>query len=424
MILRIVNTTRCFVLICLLVLPSGCMQFRFISYVEGEEYAGIVRTKNRYSLNTEGGREDLLIVKSVMEENYPEVFSSDGIPIDVKCKKTSIIQNDGGVLTGFLNLFTFFTFPIIERVKVRFNYDIAVKKMEAPVKTISVMKERDFHGGLLSPIGLFFSYGPPVKSKEKRFYKIRQSGFYNDNVIRDERYVLCQAVAHGIAVKLKELEDSGMIAIKHRLDDKGLKPLASESSKATSSQSFSDNSDFISKENTLKTDEVHTRKQNIYKIVSFERESDSSFAYNFVLALRDEEDGSLITLRQIQQEFRMAVKNDYMESFSGVDANSLYVDFSEYKLNDGKIYGRAVVLTIAIESLTYNSNTRSGKLAVKVNANQYEEARKWVRKNIEILARDKNIALVTGEIPPAAKFYLGREELKDGNILEIEFRTE
>ena len=25
---------------------------------------------------------------------------------------------------------------------------------------------------------------------------------------------------------------------------------------------------------------------------------------------------------------------------------------------------------------------------------------------------------------PSAKFYLGREELKDGNVLEIEFRTE
>ena len=59
-----------------------------------------------------------------------------------------------------------------------------------------------------------------------------------------------------------------------------------------------------------------------------------------------------------------------------------------------------------------------------MSANQYEEARAWIRKNIETLARDKNIVLTTGEIPPAAKFYLGREELKNGNILEIEFITE
>ena len=104
--------------------------------------------------------------------------------------------------------------------------------------------------------------------------------------------------------------------------------------------------------------------------------------------------------------------------------NSLFVDFPAYQQKEGRIEGRAVVLTISVASLTYDPNTRTGRLAVKVNANQYEEARKWIRKNIETLARDKNIALTTGEIPPAAKFYLGREELKDGNVLEIEFKTE
>jgi hypothetical protein len=126
----------------------------------------------------------------------------------------------------------------------------------------------------------------------------------------------------------------------------------------------------------------------------------------------------------VQQEFRKAVKEDYVESTPGAESSNLYVEFPEYELKGGKIEGRAVVLTISVTSLTYDPNTRKGRLAVKVSANQYEEARKWIRKNIETLARDKNIALVTGEIPPAAKFYLGREELKDGNILEIEFKTE
>jgi len=63
-------------------------------------------------------------------------------------------------------------------------------------------------------------------------------------------------------------------------------------------------------------------------------------------------------------------------------------------------------------------------MAVRFGVGQYKDAREWIRQNIETLARDKNIALTTGEIPPAAKFYLGREELKDGNILEIEFKTE
>jgi hypothetical protein len=161
----------------------------------------------------------------------------------------------------------------------------------------------------------------------------------------------------------------------------------------------------------------------IYNILSCEREAGNDFAYSFTLELVGK-DKSLRTFRHVQKEFRQAIKDDYVESFSGVNKNSLYVEFPEFKLNNGKIVGRAVVLTISVASLAYDPNTRTGKLAVKVNANQYEEARKWVRRNIETLARDKNIALVTGETPPAAKFYLGREELKDGNILEVEFRTE
>ncbi len=162
--------------------------------------------------------------------------------------------------------------------------------------------------------------------------------------------------------------------------------------------------------------------KDLYQIISCERETGSDFSYRFVLELADKL--NLHTFRAVQQEFRAAVKADYAESFPGVDERTLFVDFPEYKLDNGKITGCAVVLTISVASLTYDPNTRKGKLAVKVNANQYEEARKWIRKNIETLARDKNIALTTGEIPPAAKFYLGREELKDGNVLEIEFKTE
>ena len=162
----------------------------------------------------------------------------------------------------------------------------------------------------------------------------------------------------------------------------------------------------------------------IYKIISCKRDEGSDFSYRFVLELKGEEQNSLRAFRTVQQEFRATIKEDYAESFPSVKQDSLFVEFPEYELKDGRIVGRAVVLTISVASLTYDPNTRKGKLAVRVNANQYEEARQWVRKNIETLARDKNIALTTGEIPPAAKFYLGREEFKDGNTLEIEFKTE
>ena len=166
------------------------------------------------------------------------------------------------------------------------------------------------------------------------------------------------------------------------------------------------------------------KMNSVYQIIRCERESTDGFSYRFELKLNNDEDNSLYLFSLIQNEFRDAVRKDYLGTYLGTNSDSLIVDFPEYKLINGKIVGRAVVLTISVASLAYDPNTRTGKLAVKVNANQYEEARKWVRKNIETLARDKNIALVMGEIPPAAKFYLGREEFKDGNILEMEFRTE
>ena len=119
-----------------------------------------------------------------------------------------------------------------------------------------------------------------------------------------------------------------------------------------------------------------------------------------------------------------SIKEEYLDTYPSADVASLVVSFSGLKREGVRISGRAAVLTIKPLSLTYDVHTRRGRLAVKFNAGQAEEAKAWARRNIETLARDKNIALTTGVIPPAAKFYLGREELKDGNVLEIEFKTE
>lgn len=79
---------------------------------------------------------------------------------------------------------------------------------------------------------------------------------------------------------------------------------------------------------------------------------------------------------------------------------------------------------VQIKTLNYNPHTRKGCITVEFDSGCYAEARLWARGNIETLARDKNVALQTGIIPAAAKFYLGAERVKEGNILEIEFETE
>ena len=91
--------------------------------------------------------------------------------------------------------------------------------------------------------------------------------------------------------------------------------------------------------------------------------------------------------------------------------------------NGKMITGRAAVLTIKPTSLTYDANTRRGKMAVKFGVGQAEEARAWIHRNIKTLARDKNIALTTGQLPPEATYYPLGEKV-DGNVMEIEFKTE
>ena len=79
---------------------------------------------------------------------------------------------------------------------------------------------------------------------------------------------------------------------------------------------------------------------------------------------------------------------------------------------------------VQIQMLNYDPDTRKGCIAVEFAKGHYAEARLWARRNIETLVRDKNVALVTGNVPSAARFYLGAERVRDGNVLEIEFETE
>ena len=167
-----------------------------------------------------------------------------------------------------------------------------------------------------------------------------------------------------------------------------------------------------------------SKKKKAYDILSLERSIEGAFAYRFELELADGEETTLKVLKSVKQDFRKAIRDDYAESFTGSSVASLFVEFPQFMLRDGRIVGKAVVMSMVVMSMKYDPLTRTGRMAVCLSGGQFEETRKWIRRNIEALARDKNSALTTGKLPPAAKFYLGREELKDGNMLEIESKTE
>ena len=158
-----------------------------------------------------------------------------------------------------------------------------------------------------------------------------------------------------------------------------------------------------------------------YVIESFARETGDEFAYTFVLALTDASSADLELSRRIQADLRESVRSDYAAA-TGVQAkNSLRIEFPQYAIAKGKVEGRAVVMNVELQEFVYDPVTRQGRLAVKVNPRQYEITRQWVHSNIATLARDKDPSLLN-VFAGRSSFTIGREVLRDDNVLEVEFR--
>lgn len=160
-----------------------------------------------------------------------------------------------------------------------------------------------------------------------------------------------------------------------------------------------------------------------FEIVDFKKEDGSEHRYTFALKGRGNGVISLKDANELKKSLRAMVRDDYIASFPDASANSLIVDFPEFSLRDGMVVGKSEVLSVAVESLRYDSSTRRGTMRVRIGENQFEVSRRYARRNIEALVRDKNIALDARDIPPAAVFYLLGEKV-DGHILELTFRTE
>lgn len=158
-----------------------------------------------------------------------------------------------------------------------------------------------------------------------------------------------------------------------------------------------------------------------YVIKEFARESGDGFSYRFALALSDASSADLALSRQIQADLRESVRADYAAASGMKDAATLRIEFPQYAIVDGKVEGRAVVMSVELLEFVYDPDTMQGRLAVKVNPRQYEVTRQWVRSNIATLARDKDPSLLNA-FAGRSRFTIGREVLRDDNVLEVEFK--
>lgn len=159
-----------------------------------------------------------------------------------------------------------------------------------------------------------------------------------------------------------------------------------------------------------------------YTVLAFGREEGNGFTYFFKLRLKDGGNDTLI-FEAIKRELKIYVVEDYAESFSDVDVGSLYVDFDACKVVNGIVEGRVSMVKINITSLSYSSQTRIGKISVLFDRDQQQIARSYIERNIATLVRDKNIALITGEVPEEATVRIEDEKAKEDGGLEVVFKT-
>ena len=387
---------------------GGCCSERYCAVPLVDDVGGKVATKYRYNLSCIyfGETMDRGMIKhdcSFLPRCQPRVFSSSGIPFVLRMELGRLSMEGGWSI-----LFPMLSLGILPEFSRETNtYKCLVEladgnEVNSPFEYMSV---RDSARSLLPTAFLF--YNDEAKVEGRRVFCDKTQHLSDRNEVGRD-YPLSfeaaldsrsnwmgtlelrmnsigrQAFAYAIAVKLKELEDSGRI------------------------------------------DAILAKKSSApaYDVVRRERDRNSDFAYSFEMKMEQAPSDVEAAKQAVLCEVAEMVKKDYLDTYPNADASSIVVSTSGVKVDGVRIECRVEVLTIKLIFFDYDSKARHGKLAVRFNVGQAESARKWIRKNIETLARDKNIALVTGEIPPAAKFYLAREELKDGNVLEIEFRTE
>lgn len=371
---------------------------------------------------------------------YPEVFSADGAPVcyEVRTRDWGDDVHELG-LTGTLFILTATVIPLWRNGEDRIQIPVRLFGGEKSKAHLVVYQRTDVVSSILPTPYLFF-HGDPRPDDVKSHKSFVNHDYWVPRWDAGAFRHTDEAMAMGLAVKLRELEESGLItddAIRKAKDAYAVY-LADGTHQARQERGVVKDvgvqnrdsgclSDFQGKTRTLGTAPVAPSpavEVPTYRVVSLERDSANNIRYKFVVELVGENiRDPLQGFRIVQRDFRKSVEEDYIRTYGPIDC-AVRVDFSELKQVERRVEGVAIVLTIKPLSLSYDNQSRRGTVTVRFGANQYEDARSWARRNIETLARDKNIALVTGQLPPVARYYSLGEKLKDGNILEIEFKTE
>lgn len=407
---------------CILVL-GGCItsSTRDTTVAKVANYGAEVLTRHRYHLACVYGGDNSQnwnIKENFFSRFQPNVFAEGGIPVSL-CMRNSNFSFSGS-LGVFLHMVSLLIIPETHNTSVTYDCLIEIEGIDNNGVSFQVVEMGDSASSQLLPSSLWWYNsspnieGCPVFSQHTQTITLTWPDFtkiyrQNNGVLGKDkeaagfvtplnlfsqpnnnfscRELMQRALAYGVAVKLKELEDSGKI-------DAMLKKKAADVSTA------------------LK-----------HNIVRLDRDSNKNFSYSFELELSENPVDLKNAFRGVLQEFAKSLKEDYVDAFPSADSASLEVSFSGFKRDGLRLSGSAAVLTLKPISLEYNSHNRIGTMSVRFVEGQSSEASAWIRRNIKTLVQDKNVALTNGSRPSEGKFIIINESIS-GNVMTIEFKAE
>ena len=383
----------------MLALAGGCLSDRNSAVPMVRDVGADVATRYRYRVTRvyEGETSDVLrLPTGFLRRHQPGVFSPGGIPVVLRI--TSPRVDASASWTTLLSMCTIGAFPMLNETSYTFNCSVELFDEKGGNAPFELVSRHDSADTWLPTAFLLYNGTPDFdgcrvfcehvrKFGDKNYYYSPCEWDMNTAKLKSIDNLVQQALAYAVAVKLKELEDAGKVEAMLR--------------KAAEARSIAP----------------------AHRVVRLEREPGSDFIHSFAIEMLQKPDDERTAIKAVFSEFIESLKQDYLDTFPSAKKEALVVSISRLKREGLRISGRAAVLTIKPLSLTYDANTRRGKLSVRFNAGQAEEARTWILRNVKTLAHDKNIALVTGRLPPEATFRTLGEKV-DGDVMEIEFKTE
>ena len=373
---------------------SGCYSRRYGAIAMVDDVGAEISTRHRYCLVSENNGMSPYAMASystsygndVLAREFPQVFSENGIKLIARpCVRGGTEKYSW---TQAFCAMSLTLVPECKRTEDRLSYEIEIAGDGDTRSRVEVIGFYEFARSI-APVAFLVFAGDPDSEGKRMYYKRERivGEFYPSSQPEGESTLREKAFAYAVAKGLRELEDSGAV-------DSALRKIEEARPKVPS-----------------------------HRVVRLSRSLEMDFAYAFELRLDNAPANPNEAVLAVIHDFAKAIVEDYVDTFPHAQKNLLRVAFSDVAVSGLKISGKASVLTIAPLSLSYDANTRRGKLSVRFNPGQADESRKWVLENIATLARDKNIELTTGTLPPLGKFSICNEKV-DGNTLEIEFKTE